>query len=289
MNYNKIVFVFSFFTFIFFLPSFAERGIIKLHIEDKDHKPVKGLVISAVDIRSTSTQTNDFGNATLPVPSSVSAGARLGVALVSASGISWFILSPYDLEINVPPFEDAPGNYSAIYVAKKGDRTLLQDDMGVKSITQSLITLIEKQKLGDPGQKNGSQDDMRRKILNDQAASYGLTAVEIDDAIKSWENRTDDPYSIGLAALYERNYSKATEQLKLAAQKTNQKQVDILTSLAQSLYHQGNFEEAARTYVKILSLSPEDSQILFDMSNVFSIMGKEKESESSAKQGFEIE
>jgi hypothetical protein len=43
---------------------------------------------------------------------------------------------------------------------------------------------------------------------------FGLGPEDLDKAISAWSSKSTDPYDAGLAALYERNYSKATADLQ---------------------------------------------------------------------------
>jgi len=85
--------------------------------------------------------------------------------------------------------------------------------------------------------------------------------------------KATDPYEVGLAALYERNYVKASAQLtdslrgreeKLAAdQKKDQEAVaDAAFFLGSSLYGQGKPNEAATAFRRCLQIQPDDVVVL---------------------------
>ena len=55
------------------------------------------------------------------------------------------------------------------------------------------------------------------------AKQYGLQPEDLDKAIRAWGAKTTDPYDAGLAALYERNYDKATTDLQTSLSKREEK------------------------------------------------------------------
>ena len=111
------------------------------------------------------------------------------------------------------------------------------------------------------------------------AKQYGLSPEDLDKAIKAWGAKTTDPYEAGLAALYARNYDKATTDLqtslsqreeKLASDQkaaadvpADQKAVaDAAFFLGSSLYQQGKYKESAVAYQRCLQIRPDDATVL---------------------------
>jgi TolA-binding protein len=95
-------------------------------------------------------------------------------------------------------------------------------------------------------------EEQRRNILAEEAARVGLKPEEIDQAIRSWKDRAKDPYDIGIAALYERNYPQATEQLRKSLKvreeqeaTSREKVADAAYFLGQAQYEQGQYAQAA--------------------------------------------
>ena len=82
-------------------------------------------------------------------------------------------------------------------------------------------------------------------------------------AIRAWGAAATDPYDVGVAALYERSYEKATanlqESLRQREQKlaTAQKDVaeDAAFFLGMSLYEQGKYKESASAFQRCLQLT----------------------------------
>ena len=108
------------------------------------------------------------------------------------------------------------------------------------------------------------------------AKQFGLSPEELDKAIKAWGTKTTDPYEAGLAALYARNYDKATTDLRTSLSQREEKlasdqkavgddqgQVaDVSFFLGQSLYGQGKYKESAAAYQRCLQIRPDDANVL---------------------------
>src|SRR6185503_11168907 len=106
-------------------------------------------------------------------------------------------------------------------------------------------------------------------VLAKMAKSYGLEADEIDKAIRAWGEKSKDPYEIGLAAFYARNYPLASDKLRKALEireaELEKKRGEVADSaffLGQSLYVQGKYKESVSAYRKAADLRPNDAIVI---------------------------
>jgi tetratricopeptide (TPR) repeat protein len=114
-----------------------------------------------------------------------------------------------------------------------------------------------------------SDGEDQRSNLEKVARLYGLKTEDLDEAIRSWGARTTDPYDVGLAALYERDYPRATGELKEALKtreaKLAQDQKAVVNAafvLGKSFYKQGKYRDAVTAYERCLQLSPGDTTVV---------------------------
>ena len=115
------------------------------------------------------------------------------------------------------------------------------------------------------------QDDPRAS-LEKVAKLYGLKAEELDAAIRNWGAKATDPYEIGLAALFERNYPRATGQLQEALRAREEKlandqsaAADAAFFLGFSLASEGKYSESIRAYQRCLQLRPSDTTAMANL------------------------
>src|SRR5208283_2733468 len=134
------------------------------------------------------------------------------------------------------------------------------------------VQQINKANAPKSADKQAAQEDPKA-ILEAVAKQYVLSPDDLDNHIREWGAKTTDPYEAGLAALYARNYDKATTDLqtslsqreeKLAAdQAADQKAVaDAALFLGSSLYEQGKYKESAVAYQRCLQIRPDDAMVL---------------------------
>src|SRR5208283_1560796 len=137
------------------------------------------------------------------------------------------------------------------------------------------VQQINKANAPKSADKQAAQENPKAN-LEAVAKQFGLSPEDLDKAIKAWGAKTTDPYEAGLAALYARNYDKATTDLqtslsqreeKLASDQkavaADQKQVaDAAFFLGQSLYGQGKYRESAAAYQRCLQIRPDDAAVL---------------------------
>jgi tetratricopeptide (TPR) repeat protein len=256
------------------LPCWAERGFVLVQVQDTGHHPLRGVEIG-IDGFGSSKMTGDDGKAKLSVGSAAKEGDWLSFTILhSPPGKDLAMISPWDNRVQVPSFEDKPENFVRVVVVQRGDRAALENG----TVLVSLAEKINKANAPKSAKDQAAREDPEVS-LDAVAKEYGLSSDEVDQAIRAWGAKTADPYEAGLAALYERDFPKASAQLqdslkqreeKLTAdQKTvaqDQKQVaDAAFFLAQSLYGQGKYRESAQAFERCLQMRTDDPAVLNNM------------------------
>ena len=167
----------------------------------------------------------------------------------------------------VPSFENKPDNFVDVVVVESGDRTALLTPTALRALTAK----INKASAGNPANKPTAKDP--KANLDAVAKQYGLSSEDLDKAIRAWGVQATDPYDVGLAALYARNYGAATTSLQeslkqreeklVADKKADEKAVaDAACFLGQSLYPQGKYRESVVAYQRCLQIWPDNSSVL---------------------------
>lgn len=250
-------------------PCLAEIGYVTVLVQDAHQHPVRLLEIGIE--KGASKLTKDDGEAQLPLAQTIKADDWITFQFVhSPPGKDFAIISPWDNRIPVPSFADKSENLIKIVVVERGDRAALESS----TILASLAAKINK--ANAPRSANPQTSPDPQEALLAVAKQYGLTAEDIDTAIRAWGSKTADPYEAGLAALYERNYPKAISALEDSLQQREQKLqadqkavtqdqknvADAAGFLGQSLYGQGRYRESAQAYQKCLTYRPDNSTVL---------------------------
>ena len=253
------------------LPCRAEHGFVLVLVQDAQHHPVRGVEIGIEGIGGSKV-TGDDGKAQLPVGAGTKEGDWLPLVILhSPPGRDLVMISPWDSRSQIPSFEDKPENFVRVVVVQRGDRAALESN----SVLASLAAKINKANAPKSANDQAPREDPKAN-LEAVAKQYGLGPDEVDQAIRAWGAKTTDPYEAGLAALYERDYPKASAQLqdslkqreeRLAAAQNmvtqDQKQVaDAAFFLGSSLYQQGKYRESAQAYERCLQIHPGDPAVL---------------------------
>jgi hypothetical protein len=265
----------------------AEQGKLLVQVEDIHHSRVLGAEIG-IDGIGTSALTNDQGKALLSIASG-GVGDWISLSILhSPSGKHLVMVSPWDNRAEIPSFENKPENFVRVVVMEQGERVALEDGTVLASLMAKIIkATTPKASVGEPGRPGSphgggspqvvspGQEDPKADLAL-VAKQYGLSPDDLDAGIRAWGAKVVDPYEVGLAALYERNFPAATTKLrasleqreaKLAAdQKTagaDQKQVaDAAFFLGSSLYEQGHYRESVQAYQRCLQIRADDPAVL---------------------------
>jgi tetratricopeptide (TPR) repeat protein len=253
------------------LPCRAEHGFVLVLVQDAQHHPVRGVEIGIEGIGGSKV-TGDDGKAQLPVGAGTKEGDWLPLVILhSPPGRDLVMISPWDSRSQIPSFEDKPENFVRVVVVQRGDRAALESN----SVLASLAAKINKANAPKSANDQAPREDPKAN-LEAVAKQYGLGPDEVDQAIRAWGAKTTDPYEAGLAALYERDFPKASAQLqdslkqreeKLTADQKavaqDQEQVaDAAFFLGSSLYGQGKYRESAQAYERCLQLREGDPVVM---------------------------
>jgi tetratricopeptide (TPR) repeat protein len=262
---------------------------ITIVAEDYKGRPVKDVHFTSLATGAVSAPTTAEGRTKVELPAGLKPGddAELNVGRVHDAQPDWVFISPWNRIVKVPK----PGDYYKVVLARRGDREALESGDGLRAMTASI--LAETSKAATPQQP--VTEEQRKRILEEQAARFGLPAAEIDKAIMAWKERAQDPYDIGIAALYERNYPKAAEQLEksLKVRKTQEaefreKVAEAAYFLGQAQYEQGHYAQAAESYRQALERRPDDALTMNAYGLTLVETGKYQEAEPLLKRSTEI-
>jgi tetratricopeptide (TPR) repeat protein len=241
----------------------AETGILVVNVQDVHKHPIFGVQIG-VEGNGGSAVTDDHGKARIRLAAQNKQKDWVSLQILkSPPGKDLVMVSPWDSRTQVPSFENELENFVRVVVEFR-DRAALEDG----SVLAALTAKINKANAPKTVEKEGHEEDPKANLAA-LAKQYGLDPEELDKAIRSWGERTTDPYEAGLAALYQRNYPAASAQLKESLQNregkvaVDQKAVtDAAFFLGQSLYEEGKYKESAEAFRRCLQLRPDDATVL---------------------------
>ncbi|HEV8483344.1 MAG TPA: tetratricopeptide repeat protein [Blastocatellia bacterium] len=263
---------------LFLLPLFltpVEEGVLELRVTDVTGKLLRNIGITCGEHCGTA-YSDDAGRARLKLPPEKRSDDWVFLqTLKSTGGQDWVVISPWDYRLNVPSFANRPDNVAVVTVARKGDRQLLSSGKAVETLTARILKQL-KAKL-----EREVSDEERVLALKEQAESFGLTPQEVNVAIREWGRKAEDPYQQGLAALYEKNYPKATElltksyEIRKAAKETSENEfVDVAVFLGETHYARGEFREAVAKLREASAERPTDGTILTSLA--MALLGAEE-------------
>src|SRR5271157_2209273 len=246
----------------------SETGKLLVLVQDAEKRPVKGVEIG-VEGGGGSKVTGDDGKALLPLTKDTNENDWVSLQILhSPPRKDLVMVSPYDNHTLVPPFKNKAENFVRVVVIQRGDLAALQNGTVLRAGAEK----INKANAPKSADKQAAPENPRAN-LEAVAKQYGFPPEDLDKAIRDWGAKTTDPYEAGLAALYARNYDKATTDLqsslnqregKLASdQAADQKAVaDAAFFLGSSLYQQGRYKESAVAYERCLQIRPDDATVL---------------------------
>src|SRR5271166_4210420 len=254
--------------------AWAETGILVVHVEDVQGHPVVGLEIGLKG-DGGSAITDRKGQARVPLAPQTKENSSVSLQIVKPpAGQDLVVVSPWDYQARVPPFENESGNFVGIVVVQRGDLEALKSG----TVLKAAVSQINKANAPKSADKQATPENPKAN-LEAVAKQYGLSPEDLDKHIRDWGAKTTDTYEAGLAALYARNYDKATTDLQTslsqreeklasdqkaaAAVPDDQKQVaDAAFFLGSSLYQQGKYKESAVAYQRCLQIRPDDATVL---------------------------
>ena len=253
---NALLVVFSAWLCLAGAMAWAETGILVIHANDVKRRPVTGLEIG-VEGDGGSAVTDRGGKARIKLAPQTKEKSSVPLQIVkSPPGQDLVMVSPWDYRTQVPSFENESDNFVEVVVVQRGDREALESGTVLKAAVSQLNRADAPKTAG----QRGSQED-RKANLDAVAKQFGVSPEDLDHAIKAWGEKTSDPYEAGLAALYARNYDKATADLQASLKQREEKLasdqrgvVDAAFFLGQSLQQQGKYKESEVAYERCLVL-----------------------------------
>jgi tetratricopeptide (TPR) repeat protein len=185
-------------------------------------------------------------------------------------------ISPWDKWTHVPAFDNEAKNFVAVTLAERGDRACLENTTCIRAAAAQ----INRENAPKTATARRTSEDQSKEALATIARQFGLDPKEIDQAIRAWGERSEDPHDQGLAALYEKRYSEASMDLeksfslrKRAEEDAREKTADAASFLGQSLYEQGRYREAALAYTEAANRRPEDAALLNNLALSWHLAG----------------
>jgi tetratricopeptide (TPR) repeat protein len=147
-----------------------------------------------------------------------------------------------------------------VTVIQRGDLAALQDG----TFVGKLVARINNERTS-----NAAANDPVLLLWQDPNVSvaivakhFGLPPDEVERAIQAWTTKKTDSFDVGQAALYRRDYKKASQAFSESARENKEKEADSYNFLGQSLFWQGKYLESATAYQNSLHLRPHDTAVL---------------------------
>lgn len=238
-------------------PAHAEQGVLVVQVSDVMNRPIAGVRIATRGDGSIGAPTDAAGRTRIRLAAQTRPATI--VALTIAGGPKprdLVFISPWDNHVRIPPFENESQNFVTIVLADRGERTALESGRGVAAMVARVNLATSSRDAAAPARPADA--------LNDVAALFGLTPAAVVDAIRR-SGTSADPYDKGMAALFDGNLDAASDGLAAALKVREAKfesgtrgAADAAFFLAQTLYREGNFSEAADAYRKALKYRPGD-------------------------------
>ena len=243
---------------------YAEQGMLVVHVANPQERPIRGVVLSTKGDGSTGPATDDAGKTRIRLAPDTKPGSWVSLQIVvTPENQDLVFVSPWNGRAPVPPFVNESENFIPVVLIARGSKQLLQNP----KILAERINV----ELSPKTATEEMTEERRLEALALIASEYGLDGREIDLAIRSWGEKTTDPYEKGLAELYEENFPEASRHLATALESREQAEaeaikevVDAATFLGQSLYREGRYREAAEAFRKASARSEDDADILND-------------------------
>ena len=268
-------------------PLLAERGVLVLNVQDTQGTPIAGVEIG-VKGDGGSAVTGKDGKARVPLAPGTKEKSHIDLQIIRPKSLVF--IEPWENPVQVPSFDNASANYVRIVLGEREQRKLLEDPRALRAMIQQ-INKANSVKSRDPV----ADESQRRQSLEQVAAHFGLAPEEVDKAIRAWGERAKDPYDQGLAALYEKHYGKASEDLAESLKrreqneaKAGQEVVEAAFFLGLTLYQQGKYRESAEAYRKAQTRRPEDATILNNLALSLTDAGDYAEAEPMYRRALAI-
>ena len=240
----------------------AEDGLLVLHVSDPQEASLSGVQLSAKGQGTTSPPTGADGKTQIRLGAETEPGDWVTLSVVRPKSLVF--ISPWDARAMVPPFENEADNFVPLVLLERGKKQALQSDDVLKALAERLVNAIPLR-----SQDEEVSEAEREKVRNEIASEFGLEAGDIDQALRAWGEKAQDPYQKGLAALYEENYARASSLLaeSLEARKEQERRavervLDAARFLGRALYGQGKYGQAAEAFAEAVERREDDATLL---------------------------
>lgn len=241
---------------------FGEKGVLVIHVEDTHGRPLKGVEIAAQGPSGTGT-SDRLGIIRIKLTPDIKPGDLIPIQIIpSGTGKELVLISPWDSNALVRPFDKENINFFRVVIGAYGDRALLGDQKALASLRAKIL------KARVPKQKEQGFQQPREALVTIAKAS-GLPAEDLDKAIRSLGDKTNDPYQKGMTYLYIGNYPQANQSLarSLEIREKNLANAQVAAAdaaffLGQARYDEGQYSESIVAFQRTLSLRPDDSSVM---------------------------
>ena len=132
-------------------------------------------------------------------------------------------------------------------------------------------------------------DSDRNSSLARKAQELGLTRGELQAAINAWVKSPQKHYQRGLAALYEKRYAEASNEIRNSLEAPGGDVLSHYVPLAAAEYNQDHFQAAEAALRKVLATYPNDALVLYQLAVVLSALDKYAEAETSLMRALDSE
>jgi tetratricopeptide (TPR) repeat protein len=205
------------------------------------------LATAEVRIRGVGgTVTSQSGEFAIALPVTLRIGDQI-VLYVARKPQEWVIESPWEGITTVP----GPSTTLNVFVLKRGDPRLLNDP----AIIARLLTEYVTPKTTEATLSAGD-------YLKSVAERLGVSPDSLVAAFEKWVRNVQEPYQRGLAAMYERRYSLASELFNESIQASSSELGNKEFVLASAEYEQAHLVAALRAATEARRLLPNDPSVL---------------------------
>src|SRR5262249_26688868 len=243
--------------------AWSETGKMWVAVQDAYEKPIAEVEIGIKGIGGSKLTGSD-GKVQLALAKDTLENDWMVFQIVhSPPGKDLVIISPWDARAQVPSFKEKAENFVLLVLVERGDRAALTNPNVTRGLAERINEANAPRAMGEPLRLKDAKAN-----LEAVAKEYGLAPEDIDSAIRNWGAKTSNPGEVGLAALYERNYPKATTRLreslreheeKLAADK--KAVADTAFFLGISLFGEGKYSEAVLAFRRSLEIKKDDLKV----------------------------
>jgi tetratricopeptide (TPR) repeat protein len=248
------------------LGTFALGGIVtalsgqqpKLYIQASDlsDRPVQGVQFSVKDVISAvSGRTDVAGNAEIPLTANVKPGASVELSLI---GTKYRLFSPWNRRVLVPLDSAAA---VPVWLYEEGTKfqlgTLVITTLRER-VAQSTVSPV----ISTPNDPKKQQKAELARI----ARECHITVEELERVITLLASQ--DPYELGLKALYQGQYSEAASQLAkaldraVAERASPEKVMKAGLFLGHAQFLAGDYRQAAEAYRQAACTAGDDPGLL---------------------------